>query len=581
MSLRKENWPPRGIMLNMVRLSLRTFLVSLAIALVTGHTTPSKRSNVILVITDDQDLHLNSLEYMPITLKHFRQGGTEFRKHYCTIAVCCPSRVSLLTGKMAHNTNVTDVSPPYGGYPKFLEQGLNENYLPVWLQEAGYNTYYTGKLMNAHSLVTYNDPYPAGWNRTGFLIDPGTYNYYNACWQSDQNPPVWRAGEYNTDIVSDAAMEFLDEASKSDRPFFLGVAPIAPHTEVEFLDDGNVKFIPPIPAKRHEGLFLDAKIPRGPSFNPEEPQGVNWIQQLPRANETEVEANDDFYRARLQSLQAVDELVGALVEKVEQLGLDDTYIIYTTDNGFHMGQHRLQPGKTCAYEEDVNVPFLVRGPDVPKNHVVDFATSHTDIAATIFDLLNIPLRDDFDGVPIPLTLSAMEKAALSPAHGHVTIEFWGVGVGEGLFSIGGPGGSIDWWANNTYKGLRLVSPQYDLLYTVWCNNVHELYDMKVDPYQTKNMYYGSGKISGYSIEQVTSRLDALLMVTKSCKGEDCTNPWRVLHPCGRVHNLAQALAPELDLFYASQPKISFTKCELGYIIDSEGPMEVLPFHIGD
>lgn len=102
------------------------------------------------------------------------------------------------------------------------------------------------------------------------LIDPGAYSYYNACWQADQNPPVWRAGEYNTDIVADAALEFLDEASRSDRPFFLGVAPIAPHTDVEFLTDRLVKFIPPIPAKRHEGLFPDAKIPRGPSFNPEE-----------------------------------------------------------------------------------------------------------------------------------------------------------------------------------------------------------------------------------------------------------------------------------------------------------------------
>lgn len=104
---------------------------------------------------------------------------------------------------------------------------------------------------------------------------------------------------------------------------------------------------------------------------------------------------------------------------------------------------------------------------------------------------------------------------------------------------------------------------------------------QVDPYQTENIYSGTDKISGFSIEQVTSRLDALLMVTKSCKGEDCTNPWKMLHPCGRVHNLAQALVPELDSFYASQPKVSFTKCEMGYLIGSEGPMEVLPYHIGD
>ncbi|RVX74102.1 hypothetical protein B0A52_01934 [Exophiala mesophila] len=487
---------------------------------------------------------------------------------------------------MAHNTNVTDVIPPYGGYPKFIQQGLNENYLPTWLQEAGYNTYYTGKLMNAHSLLTWNDPLPAGWNRTGFLIDPGTYTYYNTCWQADQNPPIWRAGEYNTDIVADASLKFLDEASKSDRPFFMGVAPIAPHTEVEFLESQPqplARFIPPVPAKRHEGLFADAIIPRGPSFNPEEAQGVNWISDLPRANQTEIEGNDEFYRDRLRSLQAVDELVGGIVDKVEQLGLaDNTFIIFTSDNGFHMGQHRLKPGKSLAYEEDVNVPFLVRGPDVPKSHFIDFTTSHTDIAATIFDLAKIPLRADFDGKPIPLTLSTMEKAGKLLGHDHVSIEYWGLAAAEGFFGSNGPMGSVDVYDNNTYKAMRIVGPRYDLLYTVWCNNVHELYDMKSDPYQTKNIYYSNARLcDGNSVKKITSRLDALLMVTKSCKGEECITPWRVLHPGGEVQNLAQALAPQYDEFYNSQAKVSYSSCEPGYIIAAEGPQEVLAYHLGD
>jgi N-acetylglucosamine-6-sulfatase len=132
----------------------------------TGSTQTTTKPNFVFIMTDDQDLHLSSMDYMPLVNKYIVDEGTTFNKHFCTVSLCCPSRVSLLTGKAAHNTNVTDVSLPYGGYQQFINNGLHEKYLPVWLQEAGYNTYYTGKLMNGFSTSTYNDPYPAGWNDT-------------------------------------------------------------------------------------------------------------------------------------------------------------------------------------------------------------------------------------------------------------------------------------------------------------------------------------------------------------------------------------------------------------------------------
>lgn len=105
------------------------------------------------------------------------------------------------------------------------------------------------------------------------------------------------------------------------------------------------------------------------------------MKTLPRANQSVLDYNDAFYVKRLQTLQAVDELVGALFDRLKVLGMDkNTFVIYTSDNGFHMGQHRLSPGKQGAFEEDVNVPFLVSGPGVPKNHTVDFTTSHTDVS---------------------------------------------------------------------------------------------------------------------------------------------------------------------------------------------------------
>jgi N-acetylglucosamine-6-sulfatase len=133
---------------------------------------PQKKPNFLFIITDDQDIHMQSLDYMPILKKHITSKGTTFEKHYCTVSICCPSRVNIWTGLAAHNNNVTDVKPPYGGYPKFVQQGLNENWLPVWLQELGYNTYYTGKLFNAHTVDNSDDPHVKGFNHSDFLLDP-------------------------------------------------------------------------------------------------------------------------------------------------------------------------------------------------------------------------------------------------------------------------------------------------------------------------------------------------------------------------------------------------------------------------
>lgn len=139
-----------------------------------GLAQTSDRPNIVFILTDDQDLHLNSLDYMPFLRKHLIDEGTFYQRHYCTVALCCPSRVSLWTGKTAHNTNVTDVHPPYGGYPKFVSQGLNDNFLPVWFQDAGYNTYYTGKLFNAHTVDNYHSPHVKGFTGSVSTL-PGFY----------------------------------------------------------------------------------------------------------------------------------------------------------------------------------------------------------------------------------------------------------------------------------------------------------------------------------------------------------------------------------------------------------------------
>ena len=398
-------------------------------------SSSAKKPNFIFIMTDDQDLHMNSVDYQPVIQREFAEQGTFFSKHFCTIAICCPSRVSLLTGKAAHNTNVTDVSLPYGGYPKFVSEGWNERYLPIWLQEAGYNTYYTGKLMNGHSIATYNDPFPKGWNGTDYLIDPGTYIYYNSTMQRNQDPPRWNPDEYSTDLVAASAVGYLNEAREADAPFFLGVAPIAPHAETLHFEDGGIAFYDPVPAHRHKYLFPDLKVPRTPNFNPDEQAGHGgFIKGLEKQNDTVVAYNDGFYRARIQSLQAVDDLVQSIMDWLYAHPdiLENTYLMYTTDNGFHIGQHRLPPGKTCAIEEDINIPFFVRGPGIEKGAQVSFPTTHTDIVPTLFELAGLPLRKEFDGEPIAVTTKMQQDRPKKSEH--VNVEFWGVGIFEGEYT---------------------------------------------------------------------------------------------------------------------------------------------------
>jgi len=426
------------------------------------------RPNIVFILTDDQDLHLDSLDYLPFVQKHLLQQGTFYKRHFCTIALCCPSRVSLWTGKAAHNTNVTDVSPPYGGYPKFVSQGLNENFLPVWLQNAGYNTYYTGKLFNSHTVDNYDSPHVNGFTGSvnidsfeasfsnvvqDFLLDPFTYQYLNSTYQRNKEPPVHHDGEHTTDVLAEKAYGFLEDAVAEEKPFFLTIAPVAPHSNVKF--DGlpepggkfEAEFGPPIPADRHAHLFPDAKVPRTANFNPEEPSGVNWVQRLPRQSQENVDYNDEFYRSRLRALQGVDELVDGVVTRLKNHGiLENTYIIYSTDNGYHIGQHRLQPGKECGFEEDINIPLIIRGPGVPKNATTEIVTTHTDLAPTILALVGTDLRADFDGEVIPTTKSTID-AAISDRHEHVNVEYWGFALGEGK----------EWGQGSAYSQYFLLS----------------------------------------------------------------------------------------------------------------------------
>jgi N-acetylglucosamine-6-sulfatase len=232
-----------------------------------------------------------------------------------------------------------------------------------------------------------------------------------------------------------------------------------------------------------------------------QPGGASWIKRLARLTDEVVEYNDDFYRARLQALQAVDEIVEGVIIRLEKAAiLDNTYVIYTTDNGYHISQHRLNPGKECGFEEDINIPLIIRGPGVPVGES-NAVTAHTDLAPTFLKLAGAKWGwDGLDGSPIPLDEKGLEDAKQDRQE-HVNVEFWGRGIPEGRYRFSLDDGKVgripvtdhrrnllwkliraylvDYGPNNTYKALRVVGSNYSLYYSVWCTNEHELYDLTV------------------------------------------------------------------------------------------------------
>lgn len=164
-------------------------------------------------------------------------------------------------------------------------------------------------------------------------------------------------------------------------------------------------------------------------------------------------------------------MVEGLVNKIDALGeLDNTYIFYSSDNGYHIGQHRLQPSKQCQYKEDINIPMIVRGPGVAKNATTDIVSTHTDLMPTFLTIAGAPLRSDFDGAPIPILANDVATAeANHTSDEHVQAEMWGIIIPEGKYGQ-------NYYPDQTYKALRLIGKGYNFLYTVWCIDAHELYD---------------------------------------------------------------------------------------------------------
>ena len=344
---------------------------------------PDARPNVVVVMTDDQTV--GSMHAMARTRALIGAAGTTFTRSFVNNPRCCPSRSTFLTGQLSHNHGVITNGPPRGGWPALR----TSNWLPTWLQAAGYRTAHVGKFLN-HYGRTRPEEVPAGWDEWHGTVDPTTYRYFN--YRVNENGELRTYGEdrdpddYQTDFTTRRATELIDELGSDAEPFFLSVAYLAPHTGSP-REPGDPFVGTPAVAPRHKGLFDFAPLPRPPSFNERDLSDKPFALRRFRLSRGIVGEITSLYRQRQESLLSVDEgverIVGAL-ERADELA--NTLIVFTSDNGYLSGEHRLPHGKAKVYEPGIRVPLLVRGPGFPVGARRRQLVSNADLAPTILDV---------------------------------------------------------------------------------------------------------------------------------------------------------------------------------------------------
>jgi len=346
--------------------------------------------NVVVVMTDDQAI--DTMRAMPRTRRLLGAKGVTFDNAFVSYPLCCPSRASFQTGQYAHNHGVLDNHPPNGGYQAFDTKRA----LPVWLSDAGYRTGFVGKYLNGYGKGKAATEVPPGWSDWYGL--PASAKQRPFGFELNENGELvsYDDGEYKTGVLEDKAVSLLRDWDRDDRPFFLWVATDAPHKDAGADEKADRD---PEPAPRDRGRFEREKAPRGESFNESDVSDKPGIVKgKRRLNKSEHAQIDKIYRSQLESLIAVDRLVKSIVGKLRRRGeLENTVVMFTSDNGFIRGQHRIESGKASLYDEAIRVPLLVRGPGFPEGDRDERVVGNVDLAPTILDLAGARADIDPDG----------------------------------------------------------------------------------------------------------------------------------------------------------------------------------------
>lgn len=475
-------------------------------------TAAPKRPNIVLILTDDQDL--DSVKVMPKLKTLLIDQGVSFANFFVNISLCCPSRTTILRGQYAHNTGVFTNELPDGGFEKAFQLGIEKSTVAVWLENAGYKTMLAGKYLNGYPDTAPSMYIPPGWSEWYSAVQGNAYAEFGYALNENGKRVLYRnaPSDYGTDIYASKAVDFIKRMSKDDKPFFVYLSTYAPHD-------------PATPAPRHANLFADAKAPRTPNFNePEARDKPQYIRLRAPLTDKEIADVDTEYRNRLRSLMAVDEAIENVYNTLKSAGqLDNTYIFFASDNGYHLGNHRLPGGKQTPYEEDIHVPLFVRGPGIPAGKTIDHLVGNVDLAATWAELAGAKAAEFEDGRSLaPLWRSnpppiaqwrqayLIQNGGTAPFEGRVLATATPFELGLREPPTGDDRSIAGFRPLPSYFGIRTK----DYTYAEHNTGEKELYDLKADPYQLTNIVTSA---KPDLVKQLAARLAEL----KKCAMQTC------------------------------------------------------------
>ena len=489
------------------------------------------RPNVLVVMTDD--MRDDDLRFMPHVRHLIGDQGVRFTNTFSPQPLCCPARASFVTGQYSHNHGVWSHVPPYGF--QALHDGQT---LPVWLNQAGYDTSFLGKYLNGYGVQTLRDGKPSlryvppGWTdwrgsvdggiAAGSALDGGTYRYFDTT-LNDNGRLMPNRGVYQTSLLGRLVRDELRQQVGSPRPFFTWLSFVAPHhggpaeaddpAPVRRSDGTTQVFRNPARPKRVWGRF-DHVIRHAPGYRGEGDVSDKpfFIRDLPALTPAEERGVLEDARQRAEALSLVDRQVQLTMRTLRRTGqLRNTYVMFTSDNGYFLGEHRMRQGKILPYEPSLRVPLLVRGPGIPRGQVRTDPFTLIDFAPTILAAAGVRPPPMVDGESL---LDVAEHGDRGWTRGILT-ETGPRTVGQDTeesdnFLVRGPGPSPLRFSQGVRTG--------DFLYVEHASRERELYDLRADPREVTNL------VDRPAMRRVVHLMARELDVLRNCKGATCRRP---------------------------------------------------------
>lgn len=504
----------------MTRFCTMLWLPLIATAVLLLGRTIAKKANIVLILADDQDIQIGGMTPLKKTKALIGDAGVTFTNAFVVSPLCCPSRSSILSGKYPHNNLVRNNSFE-GNCSSINWQKIEEpQAFPVHLKNAGYQTFLAGKYLNQYGTAKAGGVahIPLGWTQWMALV--GNSKYYN--YTLSVNGKAEEHGgsyekDYLTDLIANRSIEFLEK--KTSAPFFMMLATPAPHS-------------PWTAAPQYQNSYNTTKAPRDGRFNVAG-KDKHW---LIRKAKNPMSANsitflDDAFRKRWQALLSVDDLVEKVINKLKELKeLDNTYIFYTSDNGYHAGQFSLPIDKRQLYDFDVRIPLLVRGPGIKGNATNEAVVLNIDFGPTFLAIAGINVsQTSMDGDSfLPLvTKSSGHKVKWRSdflveytGEGHATSDPHCPSLGPGVSECF-PDCVCEDAFNNTYACVRTHSDtKFHYCEFADSESFVELYNMTADPNQLVNIKDKVQKEDPTLLVKMNQRLISL----QSCVASSCRSP---------------------------------------------------------